>query len=88
MAIIHILLLAPGDYLVKIPTLIPEHKLLSASEAKKVMEKYSTPFGKFPKILESDAQAKRLGAKPGSLIAIGREDPTGKYPYYRLVVKG
>ena len=72
----------------KIPTLIPEHELLSASEMKKVIKKYNTPLEKFPKILESDPQAKKLGAKPGSLIAISREDPTGKYTYYRLVVKG
>ncbi len=72
----------------KIPKLIPEHRLLSAADAKKAMRKYNTPLEKFPKILESDAQAKKLGAKPGNLIAIDREDPTGKYTYYRLVVKG
>lgn len=74
--------------LVKTPKLIPEHELLSASEAKKVSKKYDAPLEKFPKILETDPQAKKLGAKPGNLIAINREDPTGKYTYYRLVVKG
>ncbi len=74
--------------MVKTPELIPKHELLSASEAKKVIKKYSTPLEKFPKVLESDPQAKRLGAKPGNLIAIGRKDPTGSYTYYRLVVKG
>ncbi|MGA2800417.1 MAG: DNA-directed RNA polymerase subunit H [Candidatus Micrarchaeaceae archaeon] len=72
----------------RIPKLIPEHRLLSVADAKKAMKKYSTPLEKFPKILESDAQVKKLGAKPGNLIAIDREDPTGKYTYYRLVVKG
>ncbi len=72
----------------KIPKLIPEHKLLSVADAKKAMKKYNIPLEKFPKILESDPQAKSLGAKPGNLIAIHREDPTGKYTYYRLVVKG
>lgn len=72
----------------KTPKLIPEHELLSAGDAKKIMKKYDTPLEKFPKILESDPQAKRLGAKPGTMIAINREDPTGKYMYYRLVVKG
>jgi len=73
---------------VKIPKLIPEHRLLSVADAKKAMKKYGTPLEKFPKMIESDPQAKRLGAKPGNLIAIDREDPTGKYTYYRLVVKG
>ena len=72
----------------KIPKLIPEHRLLSVADAKKAMKKYGTPLEKFPKMIESDPQAKRLGAKPGNLIAIDREDPTGKYTYYRLVLKG
>lgn len=76
------------NLLVKTPKLIPEHELLSASEVKKVMKKFNAPLEKFPKLLESDPQAKRLNAKPGNLIAINREDPTGKYSYYRLVVKG
>ena len=74
--------------MVKTPKLIPDHELLSASEVKKVSKKYGTPLEKFPKILESDPQAKKLNAKPGNLIAIHREDPTGEYTYYRLVVKG
>lgn len=74
--------------MVKTPKLIPDHELLSASDIKKVSKKYNTPLEKFPKILESDPQAKKLNAKPGNLIAIHREDPTGEYTYYRLVVKG
>jgi DNA-directed RNA polymerase subunit H len=74
--------------LVHTPQLISEHELLSASEAKKIVKKYNAPLEKFPKILESDPQAKKLNAKPGSMIVIHREDPTGSYSYYRLVVKG
>jgi DNA-directed RNA polymerase subunit H len=74
--------------LVDTPQLILKHELLSASEIKKVSKKYNTPLEKFPKILESDPQAKKIGAKPGNLIAIHREDPTGHYTNYRLVVKG
>jgi len=74
--------------LVHTPELIPEHKLLSASETKKIIAQFNTSLEKFPKILESDPQAKRLSAKPGNLILINRTDPTGSYSYYRLVVKG
>ena len=67
--------------------LIPEHSILSESEAKKVAAKYGIPMKKFPKILISDPQAKKLNAKPGDLIAISRNDPSGKYMYYRIVEK-
>ena len=69
--------------------LIPEHSILSESEAKKVLVKYGVPLKKLPKILDIDPQVKLLGAKPGDMIAISRKDPTGgKYTYYRVVVKG
>ncbi len=67
--------------------LIPEHELVSASEAVKISKKFGVPIEKFPKILESDPQVAKLAAKPGQLIAIHREDPTGKYIYYRYVVR-
>ena len=78
----------PGELLVHTPPLISKHELLSISEVKKVSKKFNTPLEKFPKILESDPQAKKLGAKPGNMIAIHRDDPTGSYTHYRLVVKG
>lgn len=68
--------------------LIPEHKLLSESEAKKVAKEFGIPMEKFPKILESDVQVMALKATSGQLILIHRVDPTGKYNYYRYVVKG
>ena len=66
--------------------LIPKHSLLSASEANKVVKKLGLQVEKLPKISESDPQAKALNAKAGSIIEISREDPTGKYSYYRYVV--
>ena len=68
--------------------MIPEHKLLSESEVKAVVKKYGIQLEKFPRILESDPQAQKLNAKAGRLVAIYREDPTGKYIYYRYVVRG
>lgn len=77
-----------GELLVAPLELIPQHKILSDSEAKKAAKQYGIPLDKFPKIAESDAQAQKLGAKVGQLIAIDREDPTGSYVYYRYVVRG
>ncbi len=71
-----------------VPELIPEHKLLSESEAKKVASKFNVRPEDFPKMLSSDPQAMKLGAEPGMLIEIKRNDDGNKYMYYRYVVKG
>lgn len=73
--------------MVETPNLIPKHEILSESEAKKAAKKYSITLDKFPRISESDVQVQKLKGKPGDLIAVSREDPTGSYTYYRLVVK-
>lgn len=67
---------------------VPKHELLSDSEAKKVAKKFNVALDRFPRIFESDPQALALGAKPGQLIEITRNDGTGNYQYYRYVVKG
>ncbi|MEM0202167.1 MAG: DNA-directed RNA polymerase subunit RpoH/Rpb5 C-terminal domain-containing protein [Candidatus Micrarchaeaceae archaeon] len=68
--------------------LVPEHELLSESDAKKIAKKFNTPLEKFPKILESDAQAVKLKASAGQLIAVHRNDDGKSYIAYRYVVKG
>ena len=68
--------------------LVPEHELLSESDAKKISKKFNTPLEKFPKILESDPQAVKLKATAGQLIGIHRDDDGKKYVAYRYVVKG
>jgi len=72
--------------------LVPIHEILTEAEAKKVLEKLRLNKDNLPKIFESDPQAKKLGAKPGQIIRIYREDPPfqqkNKYEYYRLVIKG
>ncbi|MCW6160264.1 MAG: DNA-directed RNA polymerase subunit H [Candidatus Micrarchaeales archaeon] len=68
--------------------LIPEHELVSESDVKKLVKEYNIPLEKFPKIVASDVQVQKLGAKPGQLVRIKRRDPTGNYVYYRYVVQG
>ena len=68
--------------------LIPKHALLSESDTKKVAKKFNVAIDKFPKILESDPQAKKLKAQPGQLIEITRDEGSGDYISYRYVVKG
>ncbi|MGC8648918.1 MAG: DNA-directed RNA polymerase subunit RpoH/Rpb5 C-terminal domain-containing protein [Candidatus Micrarchaeia archaeon] len=68
--------------------LIPKHRLLDEKEIEKVLKKFNVTLEKFPKIYENDPQAKKLNAKAGQMIEIKREDPTGEYLYYRVVIKG
>ena len=66
--------------------LVPKHALLSESDAKKVADEYGIPLERFPKMLESDSAAVKLGAKAGQLVSIRGSAP--KYVSYRFVVKG
>jgi DNA-directed RNA polymerase, subunit H, RpoH/RPB5 len=77
-----------GELLASNYDLVPEHELLSESDAKKISKKFNTPLEKFPKILESDPQSVKLKATAGQLIAIHRDDDGKKYVAYRYVVKG
>jgi DNA-directed RNA polymerase subunit H (RpoH/RPB5) len=66
--------------------LVAKHELLDEKETKEVIKKLQTPLNKFPKILKTDPQIAKLNPEPGQLVAIHRDDPTGKYLYYRVVV--
>lgn len=67
--------------------LVPEHVLLSDSEAKGVLKEYNIDPKLLPKILVTDPCAKILGAKPGQIIKIIRKSPTaGTSVFYRRVV--
>ncbi len=67
--------------------LVLEHEIVSDADAKKIAKKLKTNIDKFPKILDTDPQVVKLGAKPGQLIAIHRKDPGVEYMHYRLVTK-
>lgn len=77
-----------GELLASNYDLVPEHELLSESEAKSISKRFNTPLERFPKMLESDPQAVRLKAASGRLIAVHRNDDGKKYIAYRYVVKG
>jgi DNA-directed RNA polymerase subunit H (RpoH/RPB5) len=65
--------------------LVPVHKIMSASEIEEMLKAREISANNLPKILASDPQAKKLGAKPGDVLLVERED--GKeYDYYRQVV--
>ena len=65
---------------------VPKHVILSEEEEKEVLDKYSTPINKLPKILRTDPVAKYYGMKPNQICKIIRNSPeVGDYLYYRLV---
>ncbi|MCR8487398.1 MAG: hypothetical protein NDP22_03185 [Crenarchaeota archaeon] len=60
--------------------LVPQHRVLSPEEAKKVVEKYAggdyqLAYRTFPKILVNDPAVRILKAKPGQIIEIRRSVP-------------
>lgn len=61
--------------------MVPKHEVVSEEEKAELVKLYG-PLDLFPKILASDPMVERLGANPGDLIRIYREEGV----YYRYVV--
>lgn len=61
--------------------MVPKHEIVSEEEKAELVRRYG-PLEFFPKILANDPMVERLGAKPGDLIRVYREEGI----YYRYVV--
>ena len=72
--------------------LILSHKLVSKmrvipeAELKKVLSKYRITVSELPKMYITDPEARALNAKVKDVIEIIRNDTTGTYKTYRVVV--
>ncbi|MFH2106396.1 MAG: DNA-directed RNA polymerase subunit RpoH/Rpb5 C-terminal domain-containing protein [Candidatus Micrarchaeota archaeon] len=66
--------------------LVPKMEILSESEKKKVLVKFGINDKQLPKLRSSDPEAKALKANVGDLIKVLRNDSTGEYVAYRLVI--
>ena len=66
--------------------LVPKMEIIEDSEKKKALKKFSINEQQLPKLLASDPSVQALKANAGDVIAIHREDLTGKYTVYKLVV--
>lgn len=66
----------------------PQMEVLSESEKSKVKKKFSINDDQFPRFLLSDPAVAALKAQVGDLIKIKRNDGTGDYLAYRIVVEG
>lgn len=67
--------------------LVPDHTILSKTEAKKVLKELDIHQEQLPKIKADDPVTKAIGAKPGDILKITRKSQTaGKFVTYRLVL--
>ncbi|MFH1785790.1 MAG: DNA-directed RNA polymerase subunit RpoH/Rpb5 C-terminal domain-containing protein [Candidatus Micrarchaeota archaeon] len=67
--------------------LVPEMKVLSDNEKSKVLSKYQIDEDQFPKVSSKDSAVVALKATVGNVLEIKRDDGTGKYTTYRIVVE-
>jgi DNA-directed RNA polymerase subunit H len=67
--------------------LVPDHTILSKTEAKKVLKELNIHQEQLPKIKVDDPVAKAIGAKTGDILKITRKSQTaGRFVTYRLVI--
>ena len=66
--------------------LVPKMEIIKEDAKKRILEKYSITQEQLPRFKSNDPAVKKLEAKPGDIIKIEREDATGKYNVYRIVV--
>ena len=67
--------------------LVPEMKLLSKSEEEKILSQFSINKDQLPRINSDDPAVVCLKAEVGNLIRLSRDEKTGKYVSYRVVIE-
>lgn len=65
----------------------PEMKVISGAEKTKLLKKFGISDGQLPRMYVTDPVAAALKAAAGDIIRIERNDGTGKYAAYRIVVE-
>lgn len=69
--------------------LVPKHERIPITEVPKVLKELNVSLNQLPIIRSSDPVVREIGAKPGELVKIIREDEVaGKTVVYRVVVIG
>ena len=67
--------------------LVPDHVILSKTEANKIIKQLKVNQEHLPKIKVDDPVVKEIGAKSGDILKITRKSHTaGKFITYRLVL--
>ncbi len=68
--------------------LVPKMEIIGEAEKIRVLKKYGIDENQLPRLRHNDPAVIALGAKPGDVIKIEREEITGRYNCYKIVVKG
>lgn len=68
--------------------IVPVHEILKLKEVNELLQDKRITLENLPKILESDPQCRKLGARPGHVVKVHRSDNGNAYFYYRVVVEG
>jgi len=66
--------------------LVPKMKIMGEKDKEKLLKKYGIVEKDLPLMLADDPASKALGAEVGDVIEIERNDATGPYKHYRLIV--
>lgn len=69
-------------------SLVPKMEILSENERKRILKTFGIREHQLPKMLAIDPAVQAINAGAGDIVAIHREDVTGKYAVYKLVVSG
>lgn len=67
--------------------LVPDMKVISDADKAKLLSKFGITEKQLPRMGADDPAATALKAAPGSIVRITRDDGTGKYTTYRVVVE-
>jgi DNA-directed RNA polymerase subunit H (RpoH/RPB5) len=62
-------------------------KVLSGAEKSKVLSKYGVNEKQLPRMSASDPAVTALKAVPGDIVKVERDDGTGKYTTFRIIVE-
>jgi len=66
--------------------MVPSHRIISKDAVEKLLNKYSIGLNNLPRLLDTDPQVKKAGAKAGDVVEIERDD-LGKHSLlYKLVI--
>ncbi len=66
---------------------VPVHEALSEKETGSVLSKLGLKKENLPKVFADDPQIVKIGAKPGQVLRIHRQDNGHEYEYFRFVVE-
>ncbi|MFH1260385.1 MAG: DNA-directed RNA polymerase subunit RpoH/Rpb5 C-terminal domain-containing protein [Candidatus Micrarchaeota archaeon] len=65
--------------------LVSKMEVLSDKDAKKLLAEFEINSNQLPSFSAKDPALLALGAVPGNIVKITRDDGTGKYQTYRIV---